>query len=92
MQIIFTTEPDENGSVCGLVFPLAKRRGGPKVILGDVETWHATFNGGTTIPVHGRMPVDPTDRERAVQAFKMEANIVWGAVVSQQLSLINNNH
>ena len=88
MQIIFTTEPDENGSVVGLVFPLAKQRGGPSIVLGDSERWHATFPGGTVVEIHGRMPVDPDDRERAVAALKTEASVIWGATVSQQLTLI----
>lgn len=83
MNITFLVEPE--GRV-GLQFPLAKRRGGPAIVLGPEESWEAHLRStpGLMVKLVGRLPLDEVDRERAVQGLKVEADVAWGAVVAQQ--------
>lgn len=79
---------DKNHEAIGLQVPLAKRRGGPDILLGADELWQAHLPySDLVIPLIVRLPVDAVDRDRAIVALSEEAHIVWGAKLAQQLTL-----
>ena len=61
----------------GIEFSLAKRRGGPAIILGEPERLETDAN----FALIARLPLEPEDRARAIHFINEDARMFWGVKV-----------